>query len=53
MGEEEEGDNNVAEEDLGDEPTWILDPIDGTTNFVHQFSFTVIFFGTFLGKRNQ
>lgn len=39
---EEEGDENVKEEDLGDEATWILDPIDGTTNFVHQFNFTVI-----------
>ena len=34
--------NNVAEDDLGNDPTWILDPIDGTTNFVHQFTFTVI-----------
>lgn len=41
MGEEDD-DENVAEEALGDEPTWILDPIDGTTNFVHQFHFTVI-----------
>lgn len=41
MGEEDD-DENVAEEDLGDEATWILDPIDGTTNFVHQFEFTVI-----------
>lgn len=45
MGEEDEegeGDENVLEQELGDEPTWILDPIDGTTNFVHQFEFTVI-----------
>ena len=21
--------------DLSDDPTWIIDPIDGTTNFVH------------------
>lgn len=41
MGEEDDTEN-VIEEDLGDEPTWILDPIDGTTNFVHQFNFTVI-----------
>ena len=41
MGEEDD-EENVAEEALGDEPTWILDPIDGTTNFVHQFHFTVI-----------
>lgn len=41
MGEEDDFEN-VAEDDLGNEPTWILDPIDGTTNFVHQFEFTVI-----------
>lgn len=41
MGEEDDAEN-VAEEALGSEPTWILDPIDGTTNFVHQFEFIVI-----------
>lgn len=24
---------------LTDSPTWIIDPIDGTTNFVHRFTF--------------
>lgn len=28
--------------ELTDEPTWIIDPIDGTTNFVHGFPFTCI-----------
>ncbi len=23
--------------DLTDAPTWIIDPVDGTTNFVHRF----------------
>ncbi len=41
MGEEAE-DAEIGEECLGDEPTWIVDPIDGTTNFVHQFKMTVI-----------
>ncbi|MDD6143857.1 MAG: inositol monophosphatase family protein [bacterium] len=27
---------------LGDEPTWIIDPIDGTTNFIHDFRFSSI-----------
>lgn len=27
---------------LTDEPTWIIDPIDGTTNFVHGFPFTCV-----------
>ena len=51
MGEEEEDDENLAEEALGDEPTWILDPIDGTTNFVHQFHFTVISLALCLEKK--
>jgi len=28
--------------ELRDEPTWIIDPIDGTTNFVHGVPFTCI-----------
>ncbi|XP_012275413.1 inositol monophosphatase 1 [Orussus abietinus] len=28
--------------DLTDAPTWIIDPIDGTTNFVHSFPHTCI-----------
>ena len=27
---------------LTDSPTWIVDPIDGTTNFVHSFPFTCV-----------
>jgi len=27
---------------LGDEPTWVIDPIDGTTNFIHDFRFSAI-----------
>ncbi|CAB3988279.1 Inositol monophosphatase 1 [Paramuricea clavata] len=27
---------------LTDNPTWIIDPIDGTTNFVHKFPFSCI-----------
>jgi fructose-1,6-bisphosphatase/inositol monophosphatase family enzyme len=41
--------------ELTDEPTWILDPIDGTTNFVHSninictiVTFMVNKVGTFL-----
>ncbi|XP_043475394.1 inositol monophosphatase 1-like [Leptopilina heterotoma] len=32
--------NNLPE--LTDDPTWIIDPIDGTTNFVHSFPHTCI-----------
>lgn len=30
------------EKHLGEEPTWIVDPVDGTTNFVHNFPFCCI-----------
>ncbi|XP_039610266.1 inositol monophosphatase 1-like isoform X1 [Polypterus senegalus] len=30
---------------LTDEPTWIIDPIDGTTNFVHRFPFVAVSIG--------
>ncbi|PWN53467.1 inositol monophosphatase [Violaceomyces palustris] len=33
------------EAQLTDDPTWIIDPIDGTTNFVHGFPFTCISIG--------
>lgn len=32
--------NNLPE--LTNAPTWIIDPIDGTTNFVHSFPHTCI-----------
>lgn len=31
-----------ADEVLTDAPTWIIDPIDGTNNFVHGIPFTAI-----------
>nr|XP_057916370.1 inositol monophosphatase 1-like [Doryrhamphus excisus] len=30
---------------LSDHPTWIIDPIDGTTNFVHRFPFVSVSIG--------
>ena len=27
---------------LGPEPTWVIDPIDGTTNFIHDYRFSAI-----------
>ncbi|XP_028283813.1 inositol monophosphatase 1-like [Parambassis ranga] len=35
---------------LTDEPTWIIDPIDGTTNFVHTFPFVAISIGFSVNK---
>lgn len=30
---------------LTDSPTWIIDPVDGTTNFVHRFPFVAVSIG--------
>jgi len=35
---------------LTDEPTWIIDPIDGTTNFVHKLPFIGICIGLYVKK---
>jgi Inositol monophosphatase family len=36
---------------LTDTPTWIIDPLDGTTNFVHKFPFVCICIGLAIGKK--
>lgn len=41
IGEETVSRSNSLPE-LTDAPTWIIDPIDGTTNFVHSFPYTCI-----------
>lgn len=49
------GEEMTAEENrlpkLTDEPTWIIDPIDGTTNFVHRFPHTCISLALLINKR--
>ncbi|KAL2085995.1 hypothetical protein ACEWY4_019315 [Coilia grayii] len=35
---------------LTDNPTWIIDPIDGTTNFVHRFPFVSVSVGFTVNK---
>lgn len=35
---------------LTDSPTWIIDPIDGTTNFVHRFPFVSVSVGFTVNK---
>lgn len=37
--------------DLTDNPTWIIDPIDGTTNFVHRFPYIAISIGFLVKKQ--
>lgn len=36
---------------LTDDPTWIIDPIDGTTNFVHRFPFVAVSIGFAVNKQ--
>ncbi|XP_030016309.1 inositol monophosphatase 1-like [Sphaeramia orbicularis] len=38
---------------LTDDPTWIIDPIDGTTNFVHSFPFVAVSIGFSVDKKIQ
>ena len=43
IGEEEAAARGgIKAETLGDEPTWMVDPLDGTTNFVHNFPFSCV-----------
>ncbi|KAJ1690269.1 hypothetical protein LUZ63_014424 [Rhynchospora breviuscula] len=37
-------------DELTDHPTWIVDPLDGTTNFVHGFPFVCVSIGLTIGK---
>ncbi|KAK7859173.1 inositol-phosphate phosphatase [Quercus suber] len=48
IGEETTAAFGVVE--LTDEPTWIVDPLDGTTNFVHGFPFVCVSIGLTIGK---
>lgn len=41
IGEEETAALGTVPE-LTDEPTWLVDPVDGTTNFVHKFPFCCV-----------
>ncbi|OVA09265.1 Inositol monophosphatase [Macleaya cordata] len=48
IGEETTAANGTTE--LTDHPTWIIDPLDGTTNFVHGFPFVCVSIGLTIGK---
>ncbi|CAG8482248.1 20973_t:CDS:2 [Dentiscutata erythropus] len=38
------------QDEFTDDPTWIVDPIDGTTNFVHGFPFVAVSIGLTINK---
>jgi fructose-1,6-bisphosphatase/inositol monophosphatase family enzyme len=50
IGEESVSDGK-AQEILTNAPTWLIDPIDGTTNFVHKFPHSCISVGFALNKK--
>lgn len=37
--------------ELTDTPTWMVDPIDGTNNFIHAFPFSAVSIGLAVGKQ--
>lgn len=50
------GEESVAKDGLPkltNDPTWIIDPIDGTTNFVHQFPHTCISLALLINKKAE
>uniref|UniRef100_A0A665TIT6 Inositol-1-monophosphatase n=1 Tax=Echeneis naucrates TaxID=173247 RepID=A0A665TIT6_ECHNA len=51
IGEESVAAGEVCE--LTDSPTWIIDPIDGTTNFVHTFPFVAVSIGFSVNKQSE
>lgn len=44
------GEESASKAEWTNEPTWIIDPIDGTTNFVHTFPFSCVSIGFTVNK---
>ena len=52
VGEETVSSSESKKVNLTDDPTWVIDPIDGTTNFVHGFPFIGICVGLLVKKES-
>jgi len=50
IGEESVAASGGAKITITDKPTWVVDPVDGTTNFVHQFPHTAVCIGFMVNK---
>ena len=50
VGEETVSSSESKKVNLIDDPTWVIDPIDGTTNLVHGFPFIGICVGLLVKK---
>jgi inositol-phosphate phosphatase/L-galactose 1-phosphate phosphatase len=44
---------SVKEITLGDGPTWMIDPLDGTTNFLHGFPYICVSIGLVIARKVQ
>lgn len=51
IGEESVAADNYGKVQLTDEPTWIVDPVDGTMNFVHTFPYVAVAIGLAVNKQ--
>ena len=51
IGEETVSSSESKKVDLKNIPTWVIDPVDGTTNFVHGFPFVCICVGLCVNKK--
>ena len=51
IGEETVSSSESKKVNLTDKPTWVIDPVDGTTNFVHGFPFVCICVGLCVNKK--
>ncbi|XP_017478296.1 PREDICTED: inositol monophosphatase 1 isoform X1 [Rhagoletis zephyria] len=51
IGEEDTAKNNHVTKELTDAPTWIIDPIDGTSNFIKQIPHVCISIGLAVNKQ--
>jgi len=51
IGEEDTHKNNNVTKELTDAPTWIIDPIDGTSNFIKQIPHVSVSIGLSIQKQ--
>lgn len=51
IGEEDTAKNNNVTKELTNAPTWIIDPIDGTSNFICQIPHTCVSIGLSINKQ--
>merc|ERR1712216_425479 len=51
IGEETSDGNSDLRSHLTDDPTWIIDPVDGTNNFVHKLPMVTVSIGVYVAKK--